>query len=102
MNNMTSPEPPSRETSIASQLPDGWNHNDRHDSYLLLTNTASPFVICVRPAGGRWAVLLRRRHASSQPALMLQERYDYRQTAVEQAIGWTTVITLTLAEVADA
>jgi hypothetical protein len=88
-------------TNIGSQLPDGWDHNDNNDSYLLLTNTASPFVVCVRPAGGRWAVLLRRRHASSQPTLMLQERYHYRQTAVEQAIAWTYVITLTLAEVTD-
>lgn len=102
MNDMSPPESTTAATSIASQLPDGWTHNDGSNSYLLLTNTASPFVVCVRPAGGRWAVLLRRRHASSQPALMLQERYDYRQTATEQAIAWTYVITLTLAEVADA
>jgi hypothetical protein len=101
MNDMSPHKSAVHKTSIADQLPEGWNHNDGNDSYLLLTNTASPFVICVRPAGGRWAVLLRRRHASSQPALMIQERYDYRQTATEQAIAWTNVITLTLAEVAD-
>jgi hypothetical protein len=99
---MAPPKSVAHESSIGTRLPDGWTHNDSNDSYLLLTNTASPFVVCVRPAGGRWAVLLRRRHASSQPALMLQERYDSRQTATEQAIVWTYVITLTLAEVADA
>jgi hypothetical protein len=87
--------------SIAPQLPDGWQHSDENDSHLLMTNPASPFVVCVRPAGGRWAVLLRRRHASSQPELMLQERYERRHVAAEQALAWAHVISLTLAEVTD-
>jgi hypothetical protein len=71
-------------------------------SYLLFTNPASPFVIDVRLAGGRCAVMLRRRHARSHPALMLNERYERRQTAVEQTIVWTYIISQGLAEAPDA
>lgn len=95
------PTDSSSAVSLATRLPDGWQHSDENGAHLLVTNPASPFVVCVRPAGGRWAVMLRRRHTSSQPALMLQECYERRHLAAEQALVWTHVISLTLAEVTD-
>jgi hypothetical protein len=101
MNNMSPHDPAARSTRLTPQLPDNWQQSDANGSHLLFTNMASPFIVCVRPEGGQWAAQLRWRHASSQPELLINERYNCWQMAVEQASIWTYIVSLTLGEVTD-